>query len=346
MIVKIYTLANNYGNNADGIGKYSYNFMNKLKEIYFNLDYKVFSSNTVGLSKIRRIFSLKMIHSTNDMIKKIKNDKPDLVLVEYPFVEENPLFIIKYKRLSKLCSKYNVKLALSLHEYSRVHWIKRMYIRKLSKYSSFILTTNKDDREKLLKYNNNIYLRKIPAGINFDASIDKMVKNQKIFVYFGLINSSKAFHEMLAAWKVFNKDREYKLEILTASDITIESSEDICILKNLSDIEIAKHLSAAKYSILPIKPCVYINNSSFVTSAQFGCICIGHFDQKLQNENFIVNINGYDFDSFSNGLKKAILKDDLLKMEAKCFGMKYDMKTVCKENYNVFCEEIGYENRN
>lgn len=344
--MKIYTLTNNYGNNADGIGKYSYNFMNKLKDLYFDLEYEIFSSQTNNLSKIRRIFSLKMTRSLNKMIKKIKKSKPDLVLVEYPFVEENPLFIIKFKRLSKLCCKYQIKISLSLHEYSRVHWLKKKFIRKLVKFSNFILMTNEDDKTKLLQYNDNIYIRKIPAGINFDMSIVNNSKNQHLFIYFGLINSSKAFNEMLKGWSIFNKNGNYKLEILTASNITIETTNDVSIFKNLPDSEIAKHLTAAKYSILPIKPCVYINNSSFITSAQFGCICIGHFDSKMLNEKFIVNIDEYNPVSFSNGLKAAVLKNEELMNDAKEFGMKYDMKTICKENYSIFCKEIKYENWN
>ena len=154
-------------------------------------------------------------------------------------------------------------------------------------------------------------------------SIVNNSKNQHLFIYFGLINSSKAFNEMLKGWSIFNKNGNYKLEILTASNITIETTNDVSIFKNLPDSEIAKHLTAAKYSILPIKPCVYINNSSFITSAQFGCICIGHFDSKMLNEKFIVNIDEYNPISFSNGLKAAVLKNEELMNDAKEFGMKY-----------------------
>lgn len=340
----IYVMANNYGVNSDGIGKYASNFIETLVKEKKDVNFEIFTANTYAFSKIHRIFSLKMSYCVDKLIRKIKKRKPDLVLVEYPFVEENPLFLLKYRKLCKICKKNNIKVSLSLHEYSRVHKMKQYYIRKLVKNANFILMTNDGDRKKLIEYNSDIYIRRIPTSINYEIK-DKIQKQNNLFVYFGLINSSKAFDEMIKAWKQFNKNNQYILEILTASNIKLENSKDIKIFKNLCDEDIAKHLMKAKYSILPIKPCVYINNSSFISSAKYGCICIGKFDNSLTNEKFLIDVENYELDNFVFGLKSALLKDNECVNFAQRFGEKYDIKTVCKNNYNIFCREIKYENR-
>lgn len=327
--MKILSITNNYGYIEDGIGYYSKRIVDEIKKD--NIDFEILTDKTVGFSKAKRILSLRMAKCFSKAKKRIKEEKIDKIIIEYPFVEENPIIMSKIKSLHRKCKKNNVELILSLHEYLRVAKLKRFYIRSICKHVDKVMVTDENNLNALVKYNKNIFIRHIPVGIIWDFDNDYKKQSNK-FVYFGLINKAKAFNEMIDAWKDFNKDKSFFLEILTASKIDDIDDDTIKIFKGLSDEEIASHMSDAAYSILPIKPEIYLNNSSFLTSAQAGCVCIGIFSDRISNNSFMVNLNSYDKDEFVNGLKKAI---DLLGKqsfdEAQKFGSSFTMKNVAKE---------------
>lgn len=159
---------------------------------------------------------------------------------------------------------------------------------------------------------------------------------QKVFIYFGLINKSKAFNEMLEAWNRFNQKRKSILKIITSSDIYFSDiPKNVEVYKNLSDDEVINVFDESQYVILPIVPEVSPLNATFKTASLFGCISIGRFIDEFTEKTFIININSYDKDTFSDGLIKAfdLDKSERIKMskEAIEFGQKYSPQKTAEK---------------
>lgn len=345
--MKIINICSNYGSYKDGIGAYSKNIVNEMKKIDNKIYMNVISPNIDNYNKFQRIISLKMSKSCIQAIKLVKEKQYDIVNIEYPFTEWNPVIIYFYKKLYKICKKTNTKMSLSLHEYERVNPLRKRIIEQMVKYASFVFVTSEITKNNLLRLNKKIYIRDIPSNIHLSDNIDLLKKNINLYVFFGLVNKNKAFEEMISGWKKFyNINNNAKLVIITSSDISVEEKYGISVQKKLNDEEIETIMSNSMYAILPIKPNVSYNNATLKTATMFGTIPIGKFSKEIKKENkvFYLNVDNYDEDSFFNILKDTqdIKEEDLKNMQEKSieFGKKYNISNIAKSIYDVYLENI------
>ncbi|PWX68718.1 glycosyltransferase [Clostridium perfringens] len=314
--MKIVFICTNYGLYKDGIGHYVYNLK---KEMCKNkkCEIKIISGDTTQKKGKEKFFSKIMYNSINEFLKNELNfiDKDTYFIIEYPFLEWNPIIISSIKKLRKICNLKNGKIILSIHEYKRVHKIRKKFIDLLIKLSDALMVTDYETKKILLNKNKPILIRGIPSNIQ---RINKPIKNKdNIFCFFGLINKSKAFNEMIEAWKIFD-EKDYKLNIYTSSDINILNSEKnkINIFKELSDQELSKELWKCKYAILPIKPQISMNNATLKAVAQHECIPIGIFEDN-NTSDLGINIEDefYSKENILEALKKTVNleKDEYLR---------------------------------
>ena len=153
------------------------------------------------------------------------------------------------------------------------------------------------------------------------------------FVFFGLINETKAFNEMLKGWDEFNINSKYKLFIITGSDVKgLERHKNIVYIHNADDDTIFQIMNNCMYCILPVKPQIDEKNATFKTGALAGCICIGKFSEKFSKESFLLDMENYTAECFYNTFKAAIMigfSDAIIKnKEAVEFGNKYNPKKI------------------
>lgn len=302
--MKLVFICTNYGSIKCGIGMYTLNLVEELRK-ESNLEVDVISVNTFNLKKIKKIFNIKLLKEINKYKarnQEIKDKKIDFI-IEYPFMDWSIFNIMRVLWLKKTFKNSNI--ILSIHEYYRVNYFRKKIIEVLIKNSdSFIITDNK---LKDILPEKPIIFRSIPSNIkkiDFNPPIEK---KENEYCYFGLINKSKAFNEMIEAWKEFNKEKKYNLNIYTASDVYIENSENynIKIFKELDNIELSKELQKNKYMILPIKPYIDENNGSFKAALEHGCIPIGRFYYEIKELG--INLEGeYTVKNLEGLLKKSI----------------------------------------
>lgn len=337
--MKVLIIANNYGNSKDGIGNHAFLEYEKMKTIYQIEEIKYITGYTLGFSKIHKILSLKMTKALNKARKEIKKNDYTYVIIEYPFMEYNPLFIIAYKRLFKQCQKKNIKLVLSLHEYLRVKKLRQKVIDVLTKKVNLLFVTDKATKEVFEKRNIETYIRRVPSHISFPTFEKKY--NPSSFVYFGLINSSKAFDQMILAWKEFNIEKKHSLKVITNTPVEIIYKENynIELFIGLNETEVIPHFIEASYFIVPIIPMITFGNSTFLTASQSGCISIGTFNDELKNNSFALNINSYDKEEFVKGLKEAseMKENEFLQSssDAKNFGKKFTIDTTVDDMMKI-----------
>lgn len=179
-------------------------------------------------------------------------------------------------------------------------------------------------------------------GTDYEPEM-KDFNNNSRYCYFGLVNGSKAFKEMLDAWKVFNKDGAYTLDVITNTDLSpfnIVSYKGVAYHYKLSDKEAGAILSSCVFSIIPVLPSIGYNNSSFVSSIQCGCIPIGKFNQDLKNEPFVVDVEDYGIRSFCNALWQSQQLADLAERSNKAlkFGEQFSVTKTAKMMMNAFFE--------
>lgn len=303
--MKIIEIASNAKGNTDGIGKHGRIMANELRKRPEVESVTLLDGDTAGYSKFRMITSFEMSRVLDRARKQLEQDKTDVIIVEYPFAEYNPLLAVSYYRLHRSCVRNGCRLVLSLHEYDRVKSLRRYMIRFLLKCSDIVFVSEERYLHKLCKYNTNIKLRNIPHHLPCFQKEKTIDKNR--FIYFGLVNRSKAFAEMLASWKHFNKNGTYYLDIITASeiDVDLQQYQNVSIYRNLSDKEAARKLERAAFGIVPVKPYIGLNNSSFVSCAQYGCTVIGMFERRLENCGFAIVLESYEEECFCKGLERA-----------------------------------------
>ena len=156
------------------------------------------------------------------------------------------------------------------------------------------------------KFDRPVVQRPIPSNIRVSDEIDK---DENSFCYFGLINKSKSFKEMIDAWKEFNINKQYKLNIYTSSKLDTKDFDKYGInyFYNLCDEDLSKELWKNKFAILPIKPNVASNNASFKAVLQHKCIPIGIFNKFIEcRENYIeINDNIYTKENIKLALNKS-----------------------------------------
>ena len=342
--VKVALICSNYGSSKDGIGDYSKNIVDRLS-LKNDVIIRVYSADIINYNIIRRIISLAMSRQIVKFIKDLKKEKYDLVDIEYPFTEWNPLIVLFFLKLAKACKCYNTKVVVSVHEYIRVNKLRKKVIEYLVKKSDKVLVTDDYTKNKLFYLNNNIYIRGIPSNIQPTSDIDCENKDNKMFLFFGLVNKSKAFDEMIDGWKMFhNKFNEYKLYIVSSSNLSIIDYDKYNIIykKNLPSNKVAELMNLSTYCILPIKPNVNYNNATLKTACLFSCIPIGVFNNCLDNCNsFWIDMFNYSKDEFYNAFIKAINNENIKEMQtfAKEFGKMFDIEGIVDVIYNAFIDK-------
>lgn len=336
--MEIVVIINNYGQIYDGIGMYSYNLVEELKKLGVKVN--ILTGNTKDKKRINSwelFLKLKKY-----LIKNILNNKKNIFIIEYPFYEWNPLtiFILLIYKLKFRNSTF----ILSLHEYKRVNIFRKIIINFLLKLTDYNIVTFNEELKRFER--KTIMKRYIPSNIkNINFQEKKKVLDKKKYCYFGLINGSKAFQEMLEAWQKFNVTKEYILEIYTATgikDLNI-NDENIKIYSNLSNREISEKIYENEFMILPIKPYIDIKNGSLLAALEHKIIPIGIFYDslpeigvKILSENY-TNINIYEALNNSKELSEEIKEE--LRRKGKIFLKDKTFKEIA-QNMKEVLEKI------
>lgn len=330
--MKTLVICNNYNLNYDGIGKYA----SSVYQNFVNLgDVVVFSAKMRGDDKIfNRILSFDMSKTVISAVLFVIKNNIDIVIIEYPFVELNPLTICLIYILKLFCISRGIKFVLSLHEYDRVNFIRKIYIKLLLLISDVCFVTENRLITKLIKYCKKIFIRNIPA------TIPKKEKNKRTgFAYFGLINKSKMIYPMITAFEL----NKIKLKFLTASVVPNEIINDktVEVYVNLCDEKVAEVLASSICCVLPILPEVDQKNSSFAAAVRNGCICIGKFCNEYKDLPFVVHISKYTVEEFEKAIKYVDkLPPCVIHEKTKLayeFGKKYSAECV----YEMMLREIN-----
>lgn len=295
---KIAFICANYGSSNDGIGHYTKKLVEAIKKR--NINVSIFSgktSNSLG----KKLFSFAMFRA----IWKVKPKEFNSIFIEYPFPEYNPLIIVPIIKLKILSSIYHTKNILSIHEYYRANKFRKSFIDILLLLFKICLVTDEQTRRLIKSNKRKIFIREIPSNIDISQQ-SEINKQQNSFVFFGLINKSKAFNEMLEAWHLFNQENQYHLYIITSSDTSyIDTSDNISIFKDAEDKDVATILRKSQYAILPILPNVNINNATFMATIKGYCIPIGIFSDNIIGRNIFINCKSYSPNDILSALKLA-----------------------------------------
>ena len=295
----VHYVCNNYGLITDGIGVYAKNVVNELNKR--GVDVAVHTTNLSSNKRLFELFSLRMTGCLFRLIPSVK--RGDKIIIEYPFSECNVIICIPLFFLFIKTRILRVHLILSLHEYLRVHFLRKLIIRWLINISDILLLTDKSIVHAL-KLKQKYFIREIPSNI-VSHTIESVDEKNNQFLFFGLINKSKAFEEMLKGWCKFNKDKKCYLIIATSSQFrNIYENENVKCYQRLPDEKIAKLFQESKFCVLPIKPSIDKINATYKTCLSFQCIPIGYFGSK--NKNFAVNLRGLSSDDFCEGFKTAV----------------------------------------
>lgn len=336
---KIAYICNNFGSTRDGIGAYSQKFYEK---ITLDNDFEVvlFTSKTDNLSKLKRFLSFKMYHTIDKCIQSFQNNLDfNYILLEYPFVEYNPLILNRIKKLKKVLGNKG-KLILSLHEYSRVKKLRKKIIRSIITNSDIVFVTSQKEKDILQRKfkNKSFYIRSIPSNISKMVPIEN---NKNAYVFFGLINSSKAFQEMIEGFKLFNKDLTKILHVITSSTVDTEGWKNTGIIfhNNLPELEIAHIFSKSQFCITPIIPYADKNNATLKTGCLYKSICIGNIEKNLLNEIGAIPMNDYSVKSFLEAFvastKLSDVQRELLSEKSYKFGKKYSFEATIETYKDV-----------
>jgi hypothetical protein len=302
---------------------------------------KMHKSSALGRF-IKRMTSFELCSAFLKICKRLQHDRIDCVLIESLFQDRNPLIFLFYAYLLKVAHRHNTLVAFSVHEFFRLD------NEKLGYYSKFIckmwamrcdilFVTEKRIYDYFRAIRENVFIRDIPSNIIFDWHSHKKIIDGRKFVYFGFVGLNAAFEEMITAWKKFNRDKRFSLDILTSSEIKIDSAESykITVKKNLSNEQVAEEMSDKTFWVLPIFPYVGEYNTTFKASMSAGCISIGCFDKKFRDLPFIIPLKNYGADEFVDGLEKAVKmsREELLDKSraAIAFGNNYSFKKTAEQ---------------
>lgn len=331
--MKIVFICTNYNSIKCGIGMFTHNLKSEL-EIAEDVEVDLINKNTFHLKGLKKITSLEMTKEILNYIKVNKNNKDEKIdfIVEYPFMDWNPLTLLALIYIKKKFK--NSKMLLSIHEYYRVNILRRKAVDLLIAVADGYVITDENLYQKVkgLKL-----LRSIPSNVVKESSREEIKKDSKNYCYFGLINKSKAFNEMVNAWKEFNAKKEYNLNIYTASDILIENATDynIKVIKDLDNKELSLELQKNTFMILPIIPSIDSNNGTLKAAAEHGCIPIGIFSKNMKSLGINIVAQNYSEKNVKEALEKSLvldIKKEVLKLKdySQSFSFEKNAKDICE----------------
>lgn len=291
----IAVVANNYGKTYDGVGAFSKEIVTRFSS---NIVSDVYTSNCNGDDgNISRLLTLGMTKCLLKLSNNIK--KYDTIIIEYPFVEWNPIIVFAFTVLNKQANENNKKVILSLHEYDRVNFFRRIVIDFFVKRSNLVLVSNIEMLSKVKSLNQNVKIREIPTNISGIPTTKNRSSMHK-FVFFGLINKAKAFDAMIEGWKKFNNNGTKTLYIISSTRLDDEllKGSNIVYIHNADNDAVFKIMNECMFCILPIIPVVDEKNATFKTALLAGCICIGRFARPFLDKDFLINMNKYSKNDF------------------------------------------------
>jgi hypothetical protein len=303
--MKLGVIVSNYGLSADGIG-------DGAKRLYSALpqdDVEVFTAFTNGKSKLARMLSTGMTKAIRLARHRFSEGKPfDVIIIEYPFDEYNRQVISEIGKLSKECKKNQCVLILRLHEYFRTKWIRQVWIRGILKHIDNMLVPDKKYQDFFqTQFGKKAVVVDIPSNVQIPSGFSLDGKNPYCYCFFGLVNGSKAFDNMISAWKEFyteQKNEKLEFHIATASALDASDYEKYHIYyhHNLDDKGIQDLMAKSSFGILPIIPNVSFNSGSFKTSVTCGNIVIGCFDERMPVGDFVIKAENNEVAGLEKGL--------------------------------------------
>jgi hypothetical protein len=319
---KLGVICNNFGAHYDGIGDYS-------SIVYLNFSsktsVKIYTAKCNRHSPLKRIANLGMTKAICSSFPDIVFKRIDKIIIEYPFIEWNPLIALAFVSLKLLTIFFNVELLSSIHEFKRVNPLRKIITVFLVILSNRVFITSYENKVLLEKFNPNTIKIEIPSNIRICENAIK--KND--FVYFGLVNPSKAFKEMILGWNIFNNSGQYNFYILTASEIKdLSNYKNVNVFVNADENVVSQIMASCKFTVLPIRPEVDEKNGTFKTSCIAGNIAVGHFCNQYRKLPFIIEMNNYKVQSFVESFQQCIKlgENDIKNKEnlAKKFGEKFN----------------------
>lgn len=341
--MKVLIIANNIVGNFDGIGKHARIVGAEMNKQGVVVEYS--TGMTLKKSRFGLFVSLEMSKAYLKAMSKIIRVNFDYVDIEYPFNEYNPLVLVMHFFLWVVSRFVQTQVAFSMHEYDRVNPLRRFMIKCMLPFTDLIFISEDKYFKSLQRYSAKMHLRIIPShGISYVPN-SKDFSSHNCYCYFGLVNKSKAFDEMLQAWDEFNVEGKYHLDIVTITDLSewnLESHKGVIYHYNLSDADAGIILSKCVFSIIPVIPNIGYNNSSFVSTIQCGCIPIGKFNDSLKNEEFVINVKSYDVSDFVAALYES-QKYDMYEVKSSLaleFGTQFSVEKTAKMMISGFEEKL------
>lgn len=336
--MKLAVVANNYGERYDGIGAFA---KVECENFPRNVSYTIYTSRCLQSENVfSKLMKKGMTLEISKLSKEYLKKGFDAVLIEYPFVEWNPRVLLQIRKLKKVIVQNNGKLVISIHEYRRTNRLRKKAIIFLCKLADVVLVSNENIQHDLEFCNDNIVIREIPTNIyEKDRDVDQVIPLHNSYCFFGLINKSKAFNEMLEAWDLFNVNEDNILYIISSTHIdNIEKyHKRIKIIKNAPNSTIIDIMSKCQFSIIPIKPEIDNKNATFKTSSMCGCISIGKFCDEFKKLDFTINIKNYSVEEIEKALIDSKYMNALKEKRTNAirFAQKYNPEVVAKNIYKI-----------
>lgn len=346
--MKLAFISNNYGKMYDAIGVFAKVIAENLPD---NCKYDVYSSDCRDdhSSKLQRMFNMGMTREIYRASKGVNKRKYDAVLMDYPFMEWNPLILAAFKILSHRSKKKRTVLVLTLHEYERASKLRKFVSKQLCKMADVVMVSSNETGKIIEKFNKNWFSIELPVNIsNYNGNYGSIKSSKKQYVYMGLVNKTKAFAEMLAGWDYFNQNGEYCLNIITASDLgDIEKEhKGIKYFYMASDEELMNVMRKSAFCILPIIPSVEERNGSYKSACIAGCISIGVFCDKFRDFDFTYHIKDYKAETLANAFRAAqLLSDDYIK-KAEESAVKYGQNFIPSKVSRYVVEQVDHFKNN
>lgn len=340
--MKITHIVNNFGKTYDGIGAYAKVMYDNLPKGVEEVVYSAVCRESKN--KFKYMFNFGMTKEIFRCVKNFFADKADVVLIEYPFMEWNPLILIPIYCLFMKCRRYKIPLIISLHEYGRTHCLRKLMSRQICKIADHVFVTTEEMKKDITEFSSRVSIRNPPSSIwNKEVMQQDITKDYNSFSYFGLITSAKAFSEMMSAWDIINKERKNHLYILSGSFLeNIEKQHTgVTYIYNADDATVLRTLRQCTYCFTPIKPEVDSKNSSFKTATVAGCICIGRFCNQMAKLPFVVQMDGYQVENFTTAVESLANLSNAMIDEKTTLSAEYGKQFCPSEAFDKILKNIS-----
>ena len=302
-------VANNYGRDFDGIGKHAYILRGGFPDW---IDADVYTSECVPYSsRLYRLLCPGMTLCLFRLCSDLKKSRRDAVMIDYPFVECNPLVIIPVMLIRSRLRRTGGRLILSLHEYDRVGRLRKFVIRSMLRGADMVFVSGEKLGRSVSRFTKGkIVTRPVTANMRLPAyspDVREPVKGR--IVFFGLVNRSKAFAPMLEAWDLYCGERETPGQLVILSGTsglgnTERKNGSVVYRCGLDDGAVYGILRESAFCVTPIIPEVDEKNSSFKAACMSGCICLGHFCEEYRDLPFTEHIERYTAEGFLEAFRK------------------------------------------